>query len=679
MAELRPLVSDMDEQLLTELIKNGIFNPLPNSNNSSKSYIVVESYNRYYQALSDADFRAYLQAFSPELQSEVKQAYLGFFAYYGHQDLCAWLLSEGADPGLYLSDGDPVYSPLELALIAWDTDLADYFLKHGAQFSVQRPTFWITAALNKFEFAPAEKRQAFLSYLFQLQQHNTLQFSTKNWGEIFVQYLKHESNLNLKTIQRFLDSGLDPNLAIFGSRDGTVVDLLLKQDMGDVLKIDILDLFLDSGADLSLLERSYLNTHLTPMVAEHLAKVYQEQLSPNQRDLFWNNEVNSYFDLKAGCRSRLEPLLEQGFHFSTQSSILIQAAQRGCSLDDLHWLQSQGANPQALDSEYTLLTAILHSFDKDSSEEDINAKLSFALKEAPLPDELRHEAAVLMNGLLDHLSVEQVNYWGHEFLKVYPLVPTRFQASVLFRLCFRLRKADEQERLHLNSLIGDLLASGYPANGIDSEGLTPLMVAASAGDTEAVTQLLTYGADINAINKPHAHPRFGLNYFLTDDIGGSEEFNQSVLAFAVGSGDHNTVRYLWEQGCSISPPYHQYFLMPAVTNADLEMLQFVLELIPEEHHAMILPDALLQASRLPNSQDPTQVLPLLLLSRPSLNPTDENLIPPLLIYIQRKYYDAMELILEAGADPQLVYFGKTAMDYAAKDPKAQAILRAALK
>lgn len=295
------------------------------------------------------------------------------------------------------------------------------------------------------------------------------------------------------------------------------------------------------------------------------------------------------------------------------------------------------------------------------SGERAEARVEFALQQAPHPELIQHEAAYLIEQIWSYLGLASALKFAPDILQRFTLEPERLSDHLLLQLCdvltpaqpfpsqsgqqVKAPKVPETERVMYRQLIGMILDAGYPADGRNKDGYTPLMLAAQAGDVPSLGLLLEHGADPDVVVRPELHPNFHLAF----------QDNRTALLEAVDSGQTEAVALLLDSGASVQPPFHNYLLFPAVKHADLAMLHFVLDKIPPEQHHLMVFNALLQASQGDGSKDPSPILPFLLSQGLDLNFHDELRLLPLEIYLQHKFYPAIKYALEAGADPQLLW------------------------
>jgi len=110
-----------------------------------------------------------------------------------------------------------------------------------------------------------------------------------------------------------------------------------------------------------------------------------------------------------------------------------------------------------------------------------------------------------------------------------------------------------------NSIVKDLLENGANANLPQSNGTTPLMMAAQRDNLENVKLLIQYGAEINAVNEDDMQgalviaENWDVIRFLVQsgaDLEIRDDWGQTPLAIAARIGDEKKAEILLELGAN---------------------------------------------------------------------------------------------------------------------------------
>ena len=178
----------------------------------------------------------------------------------------------------------------------------------------------------------------------------------------------------------------------------------------------------------------------------------------------------------------------------------------------------------------------------------------------------------------------------------------------------------------------ELINSGADSNARGTSGITALMIAAQKGDIPLMQWLIAHGADVNAEtnwDQPHA--------------------GKPALSFALESQNLDVVQELITAGADVN----KYNDLGSVENLDS---------IPEslrERNNPLLTYAIGRKLPMPFIQALLDAKNVDVNTKSLLQP-----ITPLMIAAAIGYEDAVAALLHAGADKNLVYNGKKAIDYA---------------
>jgi uncharacterized protein len=217
-------------------------------------------------------------------------------------------------------------------------------------------------------------------------------------------------------------------------------------------------------------------------------------------------------------------------------------------------------------------------------------------------------------------------------------------------------EADGTSALHWAAHFGDaelvraLLAAGADAAAANRYGMTPLQLAAGEGDPAVIEALLTAGADANAVlpegetvlmTAARTGSADALRALLARgaDVEARDEFHgESALIWAAAENHADAVRLLVEHG------------------ADVDGRSALLALEPRQRRAgqSILPlgswTPLMYAAR----ENALAAGDALVASGASLDAVDPDGATALVIAIINAHYEFAELLLRAGADPNVV-------------------------
>lgn len=221
-----------------------------------------------------------------------------------------------------------------------------------------------------------------------------------------------------------------------------------------------------------------------------------------------------------------------------------------------------------------------------------------------------------MTGLLPMLLLlTQIDLWP---IELSPAVPPQVTAALL--KCAR----DDNP-----TCIQEIVGSGVPVDTRHSKGdQTPLMAAAELGATRAIRELVSLGADLEAVD-PTGTP----------------------LVYAAWQGREETVRLLLELGANVNPPS---FVDAPLFQASVGGPPSVVKLLIDAGANVNWTDSsgrtpLLLAAR----HGANEKLRLLISAGAKVNVKDQDGSTPLILAAS-KHKSTVSILLEAGADPDAV-------------------------
>jgi ankyrin repeat protein len=217
-------------------------------------------------------------------------------------------------------------------------------------------------------------------------------------------------------------------------------------------------------------------------------------------------------------------------------------------------------------------------------------------------------------------------------------------------------EADGTSALHWAALFGDaelvraLLAAGADATAVNRYGMTPLQVAAADGEVAVIEALLVAGADANA-----ALPE-GETVLMTAARTGSPESLRALLAAGADADArdefHGESALIW----AAAENHADAIRVLAAHGADVDGRSARLTLEPRQRRAgqSILPlgswTPLMYAAR----ENALVASEALVAAGANLDAVDPDGATALVIAIINAHYELAELLLRAGADPNVV-------------------------
>jgi ankyrin repeat protein len=187
-----------------------------------------------------------------------------------------------------------------------------------------------------------------------------------------------------------------------------------------------------------------------------------------------------------------------------------------------------------------------------------------------------------------------------------------------------------------------LLDRGADVNKPDSNGKSPLLLACEKGDPETCRALLAKGAD------PNAAPPLSKDQNSQDPVLGGKRTPRTPLLQGVNAGRWNAdlCRLLLEHGAKPLVPEKDRGseIEAAISSGNAEALALLLPKLPKLTDADTLRLAILTAN--------PEILKLVLQHHADINVKSETEQPILSQAIHRNWFEAIPILLEAGASPK---------------------------
>ena len=229
-----------------------------------------------------------------------------------------------------------------------------------------------------------------------------------------------------------------------------------------------------------------------------------------------------------------------------------------------------------------------------------------------------------------------------------------------------------------------LLDNGADINQLNQNGMTPLMLAVSNDNEEAMEMLLERGADINQPNQNGETPLMlavsndneEAIQLLLDNGANINQTNQNgmtPLMLAVSNGNEEAIKLLLDNGANIHQTNQNGMtaLMMALSHGNINIIKLFFDhgkSINLEHGKSInLENAYGETPlMLAVSNGNEEAIPLLLDNGADINQLNQNGMTPLMLAVVNDKEEAMKLLLDNGADiNQLNNTGMTALMMAA--------------
>ncbi|HVR75328.1 MAG TPA: ankyrin repeat domain-containing protein [Planctomycetota bacterium] len=180
--------------------------------------------------------------------------------------------------------------------------------------------------------------------------------------------------------------------------------------------------------------------------------------------------------------------------------------------------------------------------------------------------------------------------------------------------------------------IRELLRSGADIEARNDDDRSPLMAASEAGADEAVKELLEQGADIEAID---------------------DSYSMNALSYAVWKGRKSTVELLLEAGAKVEPEGAMLSpLFRASVSGPSRLVSLLLEAGASVERRTRQGETPLYIASCNSSQN--EKLMLLIAAGSDVDAEAHDGTTPLLCAVRHRRWNAARILLQAGADPNLM-------------------------